>query len=79
MAKNGYSKPFMIGDARTTLYPRDNDATAHILPPRYPPGFIESLRDPSHPQHAANRKLFHADEVRQSLRKILVALASGSM
>ncbi len=77
MEKNGYTKPFLVGDARTTLYPRDNDDAVHILPPRYPPGFVESLRDPTHPQYAANKRLYHADEVRQSLRKMLVALASG--
>ncbi len=77
MAKNGYTKPFLVADARTTPYPRDNDASVHILPPRYPSGFVKNLRDPSHPQHEANRRLYHADEVRQSLRKILLALASG--
>ncbi|MDH7560806.1 MAG: T9SS type A sorting domain-containing protein [bacterium] len=77
MAKNGYTKPLLVAAARTTLCPRDNDAPVHILPPRYPPGFMESLRDTSHPQHIANRTLYHADEVRQSLRKMVVALASG--
>ncbi|MFQ5637726.1 MAG: T9SS type A sorting domain-containing protein [bacterium] len=77
MAKNGTSKPFLVGDARTTAYPRDNDDAGHILPPRYPPGFADTLRDPGHPQHVANRRLYHADEVRQSLKKILTALASG--
>ncbi|RMF66046.1 MAG: hypothetical protein D6743_07040, partial [Calditrichaeota bacterium] len=77
MAKNGYSKPFLVADARTTAYPRDNDDAGHILPPRYPPGFADTLRDPNHPQYAANRRLYHADEVRQSLKKILTALASG--
>ncbi|MFQ5650419.1 MAG: hypothetical protein ACE5IY_10800 [bacterium] len=38
---------------------------------------INTLRDPGHPRHVANRRLYHADEVRQSLKKMLTALASG--
>ncbi|MEW6102138.1 MAG: hypothetical protein AB1481_07620 [Candidatus Omnitrophota bacterium] len=78
MNKHGYVKPFMIGDARTTLYPRDNDSPAmRILPPRYPPEFMKILRDPGHPQYRKNKTIQQADEVRHSLCKMLVALASG--
>ncbi len=77
MAAAGYTRPLMVGDARMTLYPRDNDDTTHILPPRYPGGFIDTLRTPSAPDYAANKSLYQADEVRQSLRKIIVAVGSG--
>ncbi len=77
MAKNGYSKPIMVGDARTTAWPRNNDGGIRLLPRRYAEGFAESLTDDSRPRHAANRRLYHADEVRQSLRKLILALASG--
>ncbi len=77
MTKNGYSKPIMVGDARTTAWSRSDDGNSIILPKRYPAGFAESITNVSHPQHGANLKLYHADEVRQSLRKILTALASG--
>ncbi len=77
MAKNGYSKPIMVGDARTTAWSRSDDGSSIILPKRYPAGFAESITNTSNLQHANNLKLYHADEVQQSLRKILTALASG--
>ena len=77
MADHGYHKPFLVADARTTLYPRDNTKSESILPPRYPAGFMEIVDDPSHADYDVNKKLQQADEVRQTLRKILVALATG--
>ncbi len=77
MAKNGYNKPIMVGDARTSAWPRNNDGGFRLFPRRYPDGFAESITDTSNPLHTANRKLFHADEARQSLRKLILALASG--
>ncbi len=77
MAKNGYTKDIMVGDARTSAWPRNNDGGFRIFPSRYPDGFSESISDTSNPMHLANGKLFHADEVSQSVKKILIALASG--
>ncbi len=77
MQQRGYSKPFLVADARTTLYPRDNSSAEHILPPRYPAGYLAILDDPQHPDYLALKKTMQADEVRQSLRKILAALETG--
>ncbi len=77
MSKNGYSKPTMVGDARTTAWSRSDDGTVIILPKRYPDDFAESLTNSDHPQHTNNRKRYHEDEVRQSLRKLMMGLATG--
>ncbi len=77
MRQHGYDRPFVISDARTTLYPRDNSGPDHILPPRYPPGYLAVLDDPNQPDYPALKKTVQADEVRQSIRKIMAALETG--
>jgi hypothetical protein len=79
MLASGVTRPFLVSDARTTPFPRDNDGPAHVLPPRYPQGFIASLADPASPRGAAARALYRADEARQSLRKVIVAVAQGAL
>ena len=77
MEANGFSKPFLIADARTTLFPRDNSKSEHVLPPRYADEFMQIIDNPEDPLYPEYKKIIQADEVRQSLHKILVAFGTG--
>lgn len=63
MLQRGFAKPFLVADARTTLYPRDNSEDNAILPPRYPSDFMQVMDDPSHPDYQSSKKILQADEV----------------
>ncbi len=77
MSQRAFANPFLVADARTTLFSRDNSDDSAILPPRYPAEFMQILDDPSHAEYSARKKVQQADEVRQSISKILWALATG--
>lgn len=80
MTYYGFQKPFMVTDARTTLYPRANmapGAFGFVLPKIYPDSFMTIMETPTHAFYNTNKKQQQADEVKQSVRKVLTALATG--
>ena len=77
MSMRGYSKPFMVGDARTTLFPRDNFKTdsSKFMPSIYT--FDDTLLIDTNSANYEQLKLqWRKDKVQQSIKKLAIA---GSM
>ena len=79
MNKRGFEKPFIVGDARTTLYPRDNyyNSNDHILPPVYSREFMQIMENPDDPQYENTKNILQRDEAMQSIKKIIMAAYTG--
>jgi hypothetical protein len=77
MQQRGFSKRFMVGDARTTLYPRDNFFVQDkIMPSIYSPADT-FLTDTNSTDYTQLKKQWQKDKVQQSIRKLAVAAATG--
>ena len=78
MLDNGFLKPFMVGDARTTLYPRDNFFTSDkIMPSIYMPSDT-FLIDTNSANYNELKKQWQKDKVQQSIKKLTIAGAVGA-
>ncbi len=79
MNKRGFEKPFIVGDARTTLCPRDNyyNGDDHILPPVYSREFMQIMENPDDPRYENTKDILQRDEVMQSIKKIIMAAYTG--
>ncbi len=79
MNKRGFEKPFIVGDARTTLCPRDNyyKSNERLLPPVYSREFMQTMEDPNDPQYDNTKDILQRDEVMQSIKKIVMAAYTG--
>ena len=83
MQNAGIEKPLSVGDARTTLFPRDNfyldnpqQAPFNIMPQIYDSSIV-LLPDPSLPEYEALKAQWQKDKVMQSIKKLALAGASG--
>lgn len=85
MQKNGYDKPVFCEHTRSTIYNVKLGSTiVSKLPPYYPDknrngveDVIELLQNPDHTDFEKSKKLYFADQARQTVRKLAVALAGG--
>ena len=78
MADNGYSRGFMVGDARCNLFPRDNFFTGNrkIMPSIYSEQDT-FLHDPSSANYPILKKQWQRDKVQQTIKKLTIAAATG--
>jgi len=79
MAASGVHKSFLVGDARTSLFPRDNNYpdSLQLLPGIYDTAFYSALENPMHPNYLANKKIQQADEAMQSIKKVMQAISTN--
>ena len=79
MNKKGFEKPFIVGDARTTLCPRDNfyNGDDHILPSVYSREFMQIMENPDDPRYENTKDILQRDETMQSIKKIIMAAYTG--
>ncbi len=78
MSAQGFSKPFMVGDSRTTLFPRDNFETgpAKLMPSIYT--FDDTLLiDTNSVNYEQLKMQWRKDKVQQSIKKLVIAGATG--
>ncbi len=78
MTNRGFSKPFMVGDARTTLFPRDNFETgfSDLMPQIYTYGDT-LLVDPNSSDYNQLKTQWRKDKVQQSIKKLAIAGATN--
>ncbi len=78
MAIRGFSKPFMVGDARTTLFPRDNFETgpAKLMPSIYTAADT-LLLDTNSANYGQLKAQWRKDKVQQSIKKLAIAGATN--
>ena len=78
MTARGFSKPVMVGDARTTLFPRDNFATgAYKLMPSIYTYNDTLLIDTNSADYVTLKNQWRKDKVQQSIKKMTMAAATN--
>lgn len=82
MAAHGFSKPFLVGDARTNLFPRDNffeegsQTQEKIMPSIYSPADT-FLIYPESENYESIKTQWQKDKVMQSIKKLVMASANN--
>lgn len=84
MQKNGYEKPISCEHTMSTQFIRKGGIFSSNFPPYYPDknnnnveDIIEILTDSKHPDFQENRKTYFADQAKQTVKKLTVALSKG--
>jgi len=77
MSNAGISKPIMVGDARTTLFPRDNFFTENKIMPSIYTASDTLLTNPDSPHYPELKKQWQKDKVQQSIKKMVMAAANN--
>ena len=81
MLELGVRKPISCEHARSTQFRRKNSPLPPYYPDESPKDGVEDilriLSKPGHPDYNRSKKLFFADQARETVRKLTTALAAG--